>query len=111
MIYPAGGVSSAGNITSFATLAGANIVKGGVALSSKYLQSATLGNYVLKAGDTMTGTLTGTIINANTSLRVANNIVNDFCFNNLGFNHSDINDFNAPLGFGCRFVFGNTNGP
>jgi hypothetical protein len=32
MIYPAGGVSSAGNITSFATLSGANIVEGWVAL-------------------------------------------------------------------------------
>ena len=65
MIYPAGGVSSAGNITSFATLSGANVVEGGVALSSKYLTSASLNNYVLKAGDTMTGNLK---INSSTQL-------------------------------------------
>ena len=38
-LYPAGGVASAGNITSFATLTGATIVEGGVALSSKYVTS------------------------------------------------------------------------
>jgi hypothetical protein len=57
MIYPAGGVSAGGKLTTSGTLTGASIVEGGVALSSKYLQSATLGNYVLKAGDTMTGAL------------------------------------------------------
>jgi hypothetical protein len=84
------------------------LYEGGVSLASKYLSS---GNFLPLTGGTLTGTLTGTIINANTSLRVANNLVNDFCFNNLGFNHADINDFNAPVGFGCRFIFGNTNGP
>jgi hypothetical protein len=69
------------------------------------------GNTTLQGFLTCLSTLTGTTINANTALRVANNLVNDFCFNNLGFNHADINDFNAPVGFGCRFIFGNTNGP
>jgi hypothetical protein len=50
-------------------------------------------------------------VNISNSLSINGSLVNDFCFNNLGFNHADITDFNAPVGFGCRFIFGNTNGP
>jgi hypothetical protein len=58
-LYPAGGVSSAGNITSFATLTGATIVEGGVALSSKYVTSASIATNYLKLDGTnyMTGNL------------------------------------------------------
>jgi hypothetical protein len=48
IIYPAGGISTGGNITTSGTLTGASIVEGGVAINTKYLS---LG------GGTLTGVL------------------------------------------------------
>ena len=63
IMYPAGGVSSAGNITSFATLAGVTITEGGTTLNSKYVR--------LNGANSMTGNLN--IIN-NSKLIFNNNI-------------------------------------
>jgi len=63
-----------GNITATGTssISANSFIENGVALSSKYLQSASLGNYLLKAGDTMTGDLTFNKTNLNIQLTATN---------------------------------------
>ena len=65
-IYPSGGVSCP-----TATIIANSFVEGGTSLNSKYLSSTTAGTTYLKLDGTnsMTGTLTGTTINANTNLQ------------------------------------------
>jgi hypothetical protein len=57
-----GDIITVRNITASGTISANSFTEGGVSLASKYLSSATLANYVLKAGDDMTGKLT--ILNA-----------------------------------------------
>jgi hypothetical protein len=64
-IYPAGCVSSAGNITSFAILAGASITEGGTTLNSKYVR--------LNGANSINGNLNIT----NNSKLILNDVVDD----------------------------------
>ena len=68
-------------------------------------------NYLLKTGGTLTGTLTGTTINASTILQIAGTNINNYLFNNTGQNHSTYSDFNAIDKFGYSFIQGSTNSP
>ena len=67
-IYPGGGLNTTGTVTAN------SFVENAVTLSSKYATITSLGNYVLKAGDTMTGALTvnGNITASGTSIISAN---------------------------------------
>lgn len=69
------------------------LYEGGVTLASKYLQSATLGNYVLKAGDTMSGALT-----VNNNINITGSGTNSLIFDNA-YNLKKI-QLNSTNGFG-----------
>jgi hypothetical protein len=69
------------------------LYEGGVTLASKYLQSATLANYVLKAGDTMTGALT-----VNGNINITGSATNSLIFDNA-YNLKKI-QLNSTNGFG-----------
>jgi hypothetical protein len=60
----------------YGTLNATTIQEGGSNLSSKYLSSASLSNYVLKAGDTITGTLT-----VNSNINISNSLIFDNSYN------------------------------
>jgi hypothetical protein len=60
-----GDITTVRNITASGTVSANSFTEGGVSLASKYLSSASLNNYVLEAGDTMTGNLN---INSSTQL-------------------------------------------
>jgi hypothetical protein len=68
-----------GASTVIGTLTATTFSGSGASLTSIPFSSLTgVPSYVLKAGDTMTGTLTGTTINATTILQVAGNDINNF---------------------------------
>jgi hypothetical protein len=62
-VFPARGLYTDNVLTSTSNIIGSNLVEGGQSLNIRYASIGSLGNYVLKAGDTMTGNLTtsGTI--------------------------------------------------
>ncbi len=90
-----------GDITASATVTASSFIEGGQALSSKYLQSASLGNYVLKAGDTMTGALNITSTTTDNQLIITNTATNRFA--SIRFFNGTANGF---IGVGCTAVGG-----
>jgi hypothetical protein len=70
-LFPGKGLYTDNVVTSTSNIISSNFIEGGVSLSSKYLSSATLSNYVLKTGDSFTGNVgIGTAIPTISSLSV-----------------------------------------
>jgi len=87
-------VGSTGAIL-YGNLNASNILEGNQNLSSKYATSASLANYVLKAGDTMSGALT-----VNGNINITSSGTNSLIFDNA-FNSKKIQlNSNAGLGAG-----------
>ena len=83
-----GNTTLQGFVSCLSTLTGTTInatsfVEAGQALSTKYLQSATLNNYVLKAGDTMTGAL---VVANSININGATNAAQSLFFRNAEYN-------------------------